>query len=133
MARQTGMLIRPSLEEIKRQAAKLGLPESEAEQFFFYYESNGWRVGKNPMKCWSSALSGWKLRWADRVKLRGDARSTGADKIIWQKEYDRILIRMQSIRASYSENQSWSKSDRELWAKLKERKKELAVKLGIVI
>jgi hypothetical protein len=132
MARQSELLIKPSLEEVQRQAAKIGLPATEAEQFFFYYQSNGWRVGKNPMKCWLSAMAGWKLRWSARTVERG-ARVTGADKIIWEKEYERVLDRMRAVRSSYSEHQSWSQSDRELWAKLKERKKELAVKLGIVV
>ena len=28
---------------------------TEAEKFFNYYESNGWRVGKNPMKNWKTS------------------------------------------------------------------------------
>ena len=51
---------KPSIEAIKLQAAKIGLAEAEAEKFFNYYESNGWRVGKNPMKSWSHALQNWK-------------------------------------------------------------------------
>ena len=30
--------------------------------FFDYYESNGWMVGKNKMKNWQAALSGWSKR-----------------------------------------------------------------------
>ena len=30
----------------------------QAERFFDYYDSNGWRVGKNPMKNWKSAAAG---------------------------------------------------------------------------
>ena len=52
----------PSLESIKLQAAKIGLPDTEAEKFFSYYESNGWRVGRNPMRSWPDALTGWKQR-----------------------------------------------------------------------
>ena len=35
---------------------------SDAESFFMYYESNGWYVGKNKMKCWKSAATGWVSR-----------------------------------------------------------------------
>lgn len=52
----------PTLEEVKLAAAKTGLPESEAEKFFNYYASKGWLVGKSPMKSWTHALAGWKLR-----------------------------------------------------------------------
>lgn len=34
----------------------------EAEKFWHYYESNGWKVGKNKMKNWKSALTGWMKR-----------------------------------------------------------------------
>lgn len=55
--------VRPSLEEVKLAAAKSGLPEVQAESFFNYYESNGWKVGKNQMKSWLAALAGWRTRW----------------------------------------------------------------------
>ena len=31
-----------------------------AEQFFDYYESNGWKVGKNSMKDWKAAVRTWE-------------------------------------------------------------------------
>ena len=31
----------------------------DAEKFFNYYESNGWKVGRNKMKSWHSALANW--------------------------------------------------------------------------
>jgi hypothetical protein len=52
----------PSLEMVKLQAAKIGLSDHEAEKFFHYYSSNGWKVGKNIMRSWTHALSGWKLK-----------------------------------------------------------------------
>ena len=55
----------PSLEEIYKEMlnktdeynAKI-----QSQRFFDYYESNGWRVGKNPMKNWKSSASGWLNR-----------------------------------------------------------------------
>lgn len=32
----------------------------DSESFFDYYESNGWRVGKNPMKDWKAAVRRWE-------------------------------------------------------------------------
>jgi hypothetical protein len=32
----------------------------ESERFYHYYESNGWMIGKNKMKCWKSAIVTWK-------------------------------------------------------------------------
>lgn len=31
----------------------------EADRFFNYYESNGWCVGKKPMKDWKAAVRNW--------------------------------------------------------------------------
>lgn len=52
----------PTLEEVKLQAAKIGVTENEAERFFNYYTSNGWMVGRTKMKQWRSALANWKIR-----------------------------------------------------------------------
>jgi uncharacterized protein YdaU (DUF1376 family) len=40
---------------------RLGMEQGkiEGEKFFNYYESNGWKVGKNPMKNWKAAANNW--------------------------------------------------------------------------
>ncbi len=50
---------KPSLEEVTLAMAKVGLPEAEAAKFINHYESNGWRVGRNPMKSWPHAVGNW--------------------------------------------------------------------------
>ena len=52
---------RPSVEEISAYMREKGELNSddEAAAFFDHYESNGWRVGKNPMKQWRSAVGTW--------------------------------------------------------------------------
>ena len=37
-------------------------PEEESEKFWNHYESNGWRVGRNPMKSWQHAVTNWITR-----------------------------------------------------------------------
>lgn len=49
----------PTLEEIKDYEVQKGYTFS-AEKFWGYYESNGWRVGKNPMKSWHGACVTWQ-------------------------------------------------------------------------
>lgn len=56
----------PSIEEVKFQAQKIGLPEKEAQRFFDYYSSNGWKVGKIKMVSMPHALAGWRTRWEER-------------------------------------------------------------------
>jgi len=38
---------------------KSGRPKDVAKAIWNHYESNGWKVGKNPMKSWQAAASGW--------------------------------------------------------------------------
>lgn len=56
----------PDLAEVKAYFAEKGGTNAQAERFFTYYESNGWRVGKNPMKKWKAAASGWISRDRDQ-------------------------------------------------------------------
>lgn len=48
----------PSFEQVY----SIMLNRRETELFMAYYESNGWKVGKNMMKDWTKAVTGWKLR-----------------------------------------------------------------------
>lgn len=68
VAEESGKFQKPTLEEVKLQFSKLGLPMKEAEGFFNYYESNGWKVGKNPMKSWTAAASNWKRHWEEKAR-----------------------------------------------------------------
>ncbi len=38
--------------------------EKSGNEFWDYYESNGWRVGRNPMKDWKAAARRWKRNQA---------------------------------------------------------------------
>ncbi len=39
--------------------------------FHSYYESNGWKVGKNPMKDWKAAVRSWESNgMGDRPAVR---------------------------------------------------------------
>lgn len=51
----------PSLEDVKAYCLerKNGV---DAETFISFYESNGWKVGKNPMKDWKAAVRTWEKR-----------------------------------------------------------------------
>ena len=45
-----------------------------AEKFVDYYTSNGWKVGKNPMKDWKASIRSWEQK--DGVKNGTDKQST---------------------------------------------------------
>lgn len=65
----------PTKDEADLHAAKIGLPPSEVARFLAYYESNGWRVGKNPMKSWHGAMTNWKLNYEQRTRSSGNLRN----------------------------------------------------------
>ena len=52
---------KPTIDEIKQYISEKKY-SIDAESFFNYYESNGWKVGKNPMKNWPAAVSNWNKR-----------------------------------------------------------------------
>jgi hypothetical protein len=67
-----------TLDELAQNGQRIGLPANEVEKFQSHYESNGWRVGKNKMKNWRAAMSGWKTRVDEyNAKRTNDTRSNG--------------------------------------------------------
>ena len=75
---------KPTVEELTTEAIKIGLPITEVDKFWNYYESNGWMVGKNSMKSWSAAMKGWLSRLGDTsgpVGCKGAANS----EVDWRK------------------------------------------------
>ena len=41
----------------------------DAQKFYDYYSSNGWRVGKNPMKDWKACVRTWEKNTAQQQKV----------------------------------------------------------------
>lgn len=150
MAR-TEMLLTPSMDECVKMAIAQGMPEAEGRKFFYHYESNGWKVGKLPMKSVAGAMGGWHERWLERGASppTGKFQSTfsnglavgngngvsplsGADKMIKSDEYRRVLERMKVIVNSYDTNNEMRAADRAEMRNLKARRDELRKVLGIV-
>lgn len=65
----------PGLEEIEAYFAEKGGTAAQAERFRDFYESNGWKVGKNPMKSWKAAASGWMSRDKESTQKASAPRS----------------------------------------------------------
>ena len=49
----------PTLEEVKAYCKERG-NKVDPERWFDYYTSNGWKVGKNPMRDWKAAVRTWE-------------------------------------------------------------------------
>ena len=53
--------MKPTLEEVAAYCKARG-NTVDPEAFWAFYESNGWKVGRNPMKDWQAAVRTWERR-----------------------------------------------------------------------
>lgn len=53
--------VKPTVEEIAAYCKEKNY-NVNAQQFFNYYESNGWKIGRNAMKSWQAAVQNWNTR-----------------------------------------------------------------------
>ena len=73
--------VKPTVEEIAA-FCKEKKYTVNAQQFFNYYESNGWKIGRNAMKSWQAAVQNWNTRDKANNKAAGTIwanNSTDAD------------------------------------------------------
>ena len=63
----------PTLEEVRDYILGKGY-SVDPEEFFSFYESQGWHVGKNKMRDWHRAVSYWQCRINNRNKSRSQLR-----------------------------------------------------------
>nr|DAL89816.1 MAG TPA: replisome organizer protein [Caudoviricetes sp.] len=69
-----------------------------AEHFFDYYESNGWKVGKNSMKDWKAAVRTWERnRYDQSVKSKNS--KTDAMNVVKEliEEYEQSATDSESV------------------------------------
>ena len=62
--------VKPSIEEIRQYCQEKGV-NVDAEQFFNFYESKGWLIGKSPMENWRAAVSTWAKRMVKSPNTSG--------------------------------------------------------------
>ena len=73
--------VKPTVEEIAAYCKEKNY-NINAQQFFNYYESNGWKIGRNSMKSWQAAVQNWNIRDKTNNKAAGTMcanNSTDAD------------------------------------------------------
>lgn len=63
--KRNASFVKPTIEEIAAYCASRK-SAVDPEAFFAYYESNGWKVGRNPMKNWRMAVVNWEKMKAKR-------------------------------------------------------------------
>lgn len=68
----------PTIEEVEDYINEKGY-RVNAHKFVDYYTSNGWRVGKNPMKDWKAAVRNWAHNDYNKSDKKQDGFSAFAD------------------------------------------------------
>lgn len=71
--------VRPALDEVA-QYCRERASSVNPERFLAYYESNGWCVGRNPMKDWKAAIRTWELK--ENGNQAGFGRGSGTARIV---------------------------------------------------
>ena len=68
----------PTIEDVKAYCKERG-NRVDPERFIDYYTSNGWKVGKNPMKDWKAAVRTWERSEPKQGRMSAK----------WQDHYDK--------------------------------------------
>lgn len=72
----------PTEDEMIAYFAEKGGSENEARRCYNYYLSNGWKVGRNPMKSWKGAANNWMCRNNPINKSNGGVQNAGENQRI---------------------------------------------------
>lgn len=83
-ARVRESFTKPTLEEV-REYCDTRANDVDPEQFFDHYESNGWMVGKAPMKDWRAAVRNWERR---DLRDRSARKESSFERSL--REFDRM-------------------------------------------
>lgn len=68
--RKSNKFTAPTISEIQQYAKEKKYVSFNAARFHAYYESNGWKVGKNKMKDWKAAARGWQSRESENTQVQ---------------------------------------------------------------
>ena len=81
--------VKPTVDEVYAYIREKGYA-FDASQFIAYYDANGWKVGRNPMKDWKAACVTWQKREQARSKQEAAyGRARKADNWIPSTEAER--------------------------------------------
>ena len=62
--------VKPTIEDLNKYKEEIGFTAFDPHSFLDFYESKGWLVGKNKMKCWKAAVRTWQRRSAGEVQKK---------------------------------------------------------------
>lgn len=93
------MFQKPTIKEVEDYITERGYI-FDASAFWNFYESNGWKVGKNPMKNWKAACSTWNVKekqFQSKDKRNGSNNDHPTNEQLIKQTYE--LINESAARA----------------------------------
>jgi hypothetical protein len=66
------LFIKPTVDDIEKYCDEKGIFGFDAQKFIDYYDSNGWKVGRNPMKDWRATVRTWVRNENERRQKEKD-------------------------------------------------------------
>ena len=85
------VFVKPTPSEIQTYVDEHNL-QVDVERFFDYYEGNGWKVGKNPMKDWKATARNWSRNNFDKGGGSNQRASTDGAIEPKQDEYADLYL-----------------------------------------
>lgn len=61
---------KPTIQDLEGYKMEIGFTHFDPQAFIDFYESKGWFVGKNKMKCWKSAVRTWQRRMISELQKK---------------------------------------------------------------
>ena len=106
--------VKPTIRDIREFIFDNGL-NADAEAIFDYYESNGWKVGNNPMRDWRASVRNWARR-NEQPNTEARKKDTGIHfGATSAKDYeDWITDNPEDAKLMQAIAQGWANGEREL-------------------
>lgn len=93
----TNNIVRPTIEEVRQYCMERG-KGVDPEAWYDYYSSNGWKVGKNPMKDWKAAVRTWERNGYSNGKKQ-TATNNNRFNNFENRQYDFASLEAQLLRS----------------------------------
>ena len=114
---------RPTLEQIKEYCRERK-NTVDPDRFFNFYESNGWKVGKNPMRNWKAAIRTWE---------RGDATNANRNRSFFERDVEQSERAKQGARTLLGIHRRGDGLAPDIHPQQTDRKREGAVSGEIIV
>ena len=93
--------VKPSKQELRDFALQEHLTANIIDEFFDYYDSNGWKVGRNPMKDWKATYRRW-------CRNQPETKEQLQEKERQRKEEETMRRVLENVKKRREEEQKWN-------------------------